>query len=46
MTSKPFYENETPMSAQRVLDILEFIFHEDEDQVAIALSILKEEDDK
>lgn len=34
----------TPMSEQRVLEILENIFYEQPDQIALALQILKEEE--
>jgi hypothetical protein len=34
------------LTAQTVLDILEFIFHEDQDQVTLALQILKEEEEE
>ena len=42
MTTKPYNENEPPISEDRILEILENIFYEEPDQVAIALSILKE----
>ena len=45
MTSKPYYENETPISEDRILEILENIFFEQPDQVILALTILKEEEE-
>jgi hypothetical protein len=40
MTSKPYYE--TAISEERILDILENLFHEQPDQVALALQVLRE----
>ena len=42
--SNPYYE--TPISVDQVIEIIHDIFNQDEDQVAIALSILKEEEEQ
>lgn len=41
--SKPYYDT-TPLTAEDILDILNNIFHADQDDIALVVSMLREEE--